>query len=168
MRSCPSSSAFQRLCPPWLLGVSLTIPPHSAQGFQAVCESIRDCVRCQTWGTGNLKGNCSSCQLQIQMVEELKKGNMRSRAGCRHVWCLLCVCAHRAAPQVFPGPGDFTTVSPLPTEEAGEYCSFQDEDDDCTYHYTLDGDPSAHPNTTVRVQKNKGEQGMSSLGSGSE
>uniref|UniRef100_A0A8C3P2G0 Integrin beta n=1 Tax=Cyanoderma ruficeps TaxID=181631 RepID=A0A8C3P2G0_9PASS len=79
----------------------------------AVCESIRDCVRCQTWGTGNLKGNCSSCHLQIQMVEELKK------------------------------------------EEAGEYCSFQDEDDDCTYHYTLEGDPSVLPNTTVRVQKNK-------------
>uniref|UniRef100_A0A8C0UXQ7 Integrin beta n=1 Tax=Cyanistes caeruleus TaxID=156563 RepID=A0A8C0UXQ7_CYACU len=70
----------------------------------AVCDSIRDCVRCQTWGTGNLKGNCSSCQLQIQMVEELKK------------------------------------------EEAGEYCSFQDEDDDY---------PSVLPNTTVRVQKNK-------------
>ncbi|XP_066188089.1 integrin beta-4 isoform X2 [Sylvia atricapilla] len=82
-------------------------------GFQAVCESIRDCVRCQTWGTGNLKGNCSSCRLQIQMVEELKK------------------------------------------EEAGEYCSFQDEDDDCTYHYTLEGDPNALPNTTVHVQKNK-------------
>uniref|UniRef100_A0A8C9MGR1 Integrin beta n=1 Tax=Serinus canaria TaxID=9135 RepID=A0A8C9MGR1_SERCA len=79
----------------------------------AVCESIRDCVRCQTWGSGNLKGNCSSCHLQIQMVEELKK------------------------------------------EEAGEYCSFQDEDDDCTYHYTLEGDPSVLPNTTVRVQKNK-------------
>uniref|UniRef100_A0A803VKY2 Integrin beta n=1 Tax=Ficedula albicollis TaxID=59894 RepID=A0A803VKY2_FICAL len=68
----------------------------------AVCESIRDCVRCQTWGTGNLKGNCSSCQ-----------------------------------------------------EEGGEYCSFQDEDDDCTYHYNLEGDPSVLPNTTVRVQKNK-------------
>uniref|UniRef100_A0A8C5U3E6 Integrin beta n=1 Tax=Malurus cyaneus samueli TaxID=2593467 RepID=A0A8C5U3E6_9PASS len=79
----------------------------------AVCESIRDCVRCQTWGSGSLKGNCSSCHLQIQMVEELKK------------------------------------------EEAGEYCSFQDEDDDCTYHYTLEGDPSVLPNTTVRVQKNK-------------
>lgn len=73
--------------------------------------------------------------------------------------CSVCVCAHRAAPQASPGPGDFTTVSPLPTEEAGEYCSFQDEDDDCTYHYTLEGDPSALPNTTVRVQKNKGEQG---------
>lgn len=89
MRSCLSSSAFQRLCPPPLLGVSLTIPPPSAQGFQAVCESIRDCVRCQTWGSGNLKGNCSSCHLQIQMVEELKKGNVRSRAGHSHVWCVL-------------------------------------------------------------------------------
>lgn len=46
-------------------------------------------------------------------------------------------------------------MSLLPAEEAGEYCSFQDEDDDCTYHYTLEGDPSVLPNTTVRVQKNK-------------
>ncbi|NXX97248.1 ITB4 protein, partial [Centropus bengalensis] len=82
-------------------------------GFQAMCESIRDCVRCQAWGTGSTKGNCSACRLQIQMVEELKK------------------------------------------EEAGEYCSFQDEEDDCTYHYTLEGDPSVLPNTTVRVQKKK-------------
>uniref|UniRef100_A0A8D2NBU8 Integrin beta n=1 Tax=Zonotrichia albicollis TaxID=44394 RepID=A0A8D2NBU8_ZONAL len=86
---------------------------YSLVSPSAVCESIRDCVRCQTWGTGNLKGNCSSCHLQIQMVEELEK------------------------------------------EEAGEHCSFQDEDDDCTYHYTLEGDPSVLPNTTVHVQKNK-------------
>uniref|UniRef100_A0A8C5J4X0 Integrin beta n=1 Tax=Junco hyemalis TaxID=40217 RepID=A0A8C5J4X0_JUNHY len=86
---------------------------YSLVSPSAMCESIRDCVRCQTWGSGNLKGNCSSCHLQIQMVEELKK------------------------------------------EEAGEHCSFQDEDDDCTYHYTLEGDPSVLPNTTVRVQKNK-------------
>uniref|UniRef100_A0A8C0BKR8 Integrin beta n=1 Tax=Buteo japonicus TaxID=224669 RepID=A0A8C0BKR8_9AVES len=79
----------------------------------AVCESIRDCVRCQAWGTGNTKGNCSACHLQIQMVEELKK------------------------------------------EEASEYCSFQDEEDDCTYHYTLEGDPTVLPNTTVHVQKKK-------------
>uniref|UniRef100_A0A672V4F6 Integrin beta n=1 Tax=Strigops habroptila TaxID=2489341 RepID=A0A672V4F6_STRHB len=79
----------------------------------AVCESIRDCVRCQAWGTGNMKGNCSTCHLQLQMVEELKK------------------------------------------EEASEYCSFQDEDDDCTYHYTLEGDPNVLPNTTVHVQKKK-------------
>uniref|UniRef100_A0A663DQC8 Integrin beta n=1 Tax=Aquila chrysaetos chrysaetos TaxID=223781 RepID=A0A663DQC8_AQUCH len=79
----------------------------------AVCESIRDCVRCQAWGTGNTKGNCSTCHLQIQMVEELKK------------------------------------------EEASEYCSFQDEEDDCTYHYTLEGDPTVLPNTTVHVQKKK-------------
>uniref|UniRef100_A0A8V5HI02 Uncharacterized protein n=1 Tax=Melopsittacus undulatus TaxID=13146 RepID=A0A8V5HI02_MELUD len=79
----------------------------------AVCESIRDCVRCQAWGTGNMKGNCSTCHLQLQMVEELKK------------------------------------------EEATEYCSFQDEEDDCTYHYTLEGDPNVLPNTTVHVQKKK-------------
>uniref|UniRef100_A0A8D0KX72 Integrin beta n=1 Tax=Strix occidentalis caurina TaxID=311401 RepID=A0A8D0KX72_STROC len=79
----------------------------------AVCESIRDCVQCQAWGTGNTKGNCSTCHLQIQMVEELKK------------------------------------------EEASEYCSFQDEEDDCTYHYTLEGDPTVLPNTTVHVQKKK-------------
>ncbi|XP_068889106.1 integrin beta-4 isoform X4 [Aphelocoma coerulescens] len=101
------------ICDMASLYTSSTCEISYSLGFQAVCESIRDCVRCQTWGTGSLKGNCSSCQLQIQMVEELKK------------------------------------------EEAGEYCSFQDEDDDCTYHYTLEGDPSVLPNTTVRVQKNK-------------
>ncbi|XP_063264930.1 integrin beta-4 isoform X2 [Prinia subflava] len=101
------------ICDMASLYTSSTCEISYSLGFQAVCESIRDCVRCQTWGTGSLKGNCSSCHLQIQMVEELKK------------------------------------------EEAGEYCSFQDEDDDCTYHYTLEGDPSVLPNTTVRVQKNK-------------
>ncbi|XP_041342586.1 integrin beta-4 [Pyrgilauda ruficollis] len=101
------------ICDMASLYTSSTCEISYSLGFQAVCESIRDCVRCQTWGSGNLKGNCSSCHLQIQMVEELKK------------------------------------------EEAGEYCSFQDEDDDCTYHYTLEGDPSVLPNTTVRVQKNK-------------
>uniref|UniRef100_A0A8B9J0U6 Integrin subunit beta 4 n=1 Tax=Amazona collaria TaxID=241587 RepID=A0A8B9J0U6_9PSIT len=79
----------------------------------SLCLSIRDCVRCQAWGTGNMKGNCSTCHLQLQMVEELKK------------------------------------------EEASEYCSFQDEEDDCTYHYTLEGDPNVVPNTTVHVQKKK-------------
>ncbi|KAJ7427466.1 Integrin beta-4 [Willisornis vidua] len=103
-------------------------------GFQGLCESIRDCVRCQTWGTGSLKGNCSTCHLQIQMVEELKKGLFPK----------------------FPAPGDFATLFSLSSEENGEHCSFQDEDDDCTYHYSLEGDPSVFPNTTVRVQKNKG------------
>uniref|UniRef100_A0A8B9CJH6 Integrin beta n=1 Tax=Anser brachyrhynchus TaxID=132585 RepID=A0A8B9CJH6_9AVES len=79
----------------------------------AICESIRDCVQCQAWGTGNRRGNCSTCHLQVQMVEELKK------------------------------------------EEASEHCSFQDEEDDCTYHYTLKGDPSILPNATVQVQKKK-------------
>ncbi|XP_027751439.1 integrin beta-4 isoform X3 [Empidonax traillii] len=101
------------ICDMASLYTSSTCEISYSLGFQAVCESIRDCVRCQTWGTGSLKGNCSTCHLQIQMVEELKK------------------------------------------EEAGEYCSFQDEDDDCTYHYSLEGDPSVLPNTTVRVQKNK-------------
>ncbi|NXF93805.1 ITB4 protein, partial [Eubucco bourcierii] len=101
------------ICDKSSLYTSSTCEISYSLGFQAMCESIRDCVRCQAWGTGNEKGNCDTCQLQIQMVEELKK------------------------------------------EEAAEYCSFQDEDDDCTYHYTLEGDPSVQPNTTVRVQKKK-------------
>lgn len=51
------------------------------------------------------------------------------------------------------------TISSTSAEEASEYCSFQDEEDDCTYHYTLEGDPNVLPNTTVHVQKKKGEQG---------
>ncbi|NXJ40581.1 ITB4 protein, partial [Ciconia maguari] len=101
------------ICDKASLYTSSTCEISYSLGFQAVCESIRDCVRCQAWGTGNMKGNCSTCHLQIQMVEELKK------------------------------------------EEASEHCSFQDEEDDCTYHYTLEGDPTVLPNTTVHVQKKK-------------
>ncbi|NXW55084.1 ITB4 protein, partial [Eurystomus gularis] len=101
------------ICDKASLYISSTCEISYSLGFQAVCESIRDCVRCQAWGTGSTKGNCSRCHLQIQMVEELKK------------------------------------------EEASEYCSFQDEEDDCTYHYTLEGDPSVLPNTTVHVQKKR-------------
>ncbi|KAF1416039.1 Integrin beta-4, partial [Spheniscus mendiculus] len=101
------------ICDKASLYTSSTCEISYSLGFQAVCESIRDCVRCQAWGTGNMKGNCSTCHLQIEMVEELKK------------------------------------------EEASEYCSFQDEEDDCTYHYTLEGDPTIVPNTTVHVQKKK-------------
>ncbi|NXF69065.1 ITB4 protein, partial [Ciccaba nigrolineata] len=101
------------ICDKASLYTSSTCEISYSLGFQAVCESIRDCVQCQAWGTGNTKGNCSTCHLQIQMVEELKK------------------------------------------EEASEYCSFQDEEDDCTYHYTLEGDPTVLPNTTVHVQKKK-------------
>lgn len=93
--------------------ISSTCEISYSLGFQAICESIRDCVQCQAWGTGNRRGNCSTCHLQVQMVEELKK------------------------------------------EEASEHCSFQDEEDDCTYHYTLKGDPSILPNATVQVQKKK-------------
>ncbi|NXE48682.1 ITB4 protein, partial [Casuarius casuarius] len=101
------------ICDTASLYTSSTCEISYSLGFQAVCESIRDCVQCQAWGTGKMKGNCSTCHLQVQMVEELKK------------------------------------------EEANEHCSFQDEEDDCTYHYTLEGDPSVFPNTTVQVQKKK-------------
>lgn len=38
-----------------------------------------------------------------------------------------------------------------------EYCSFRDEDDDCTYSYTVEGDGAPGPNSTVLVQRRKGE-----------
>ncbi|XP_031454911.1 integrin beta-4 isoform X3 [Phasianus colchicus] len=101
------------ICDKASLYTSSTCEISYSLGFQAVCESIRDCVQCQAWGTGNRKGNCSTCHFHVQMVEELKK------------------------------------------EEANEHCSFQDEEDDCTYHYTLEGDPSVLPNATVQVQKKK-------------
>uniref|UniRef100_A0A8C4YJG7 Integrin beta-4 n=1 Tax=Gopherus evgoodei TaxID=1825980 RepID=A0A8C4YJG7_9SAUR len=40
-------------------------------------------------------------------------------------------------------------------KEVNEYCSFQDEEDDCTYRYTLEGDPSTVHNNTILVQKKK-------------
>ncbi|XP_037349294.1 integrin beta-4 isoform X1 [Talpa occidentalis] len=40
-------------------------------------------------------------------------------------------------------------------EEVVEYCSFRDEDDDCTYSYTVEGDGTPGPNSTVLVHKSK-------------
>uniref|UniRef100_A0A8C8YIQ7 Integrin beta n=1 Tax=Prolemur simus TaxID=1328070 RepID=A0A8C8YIQ7_PROSS len=42
-------------------------------------------------------------------------------------------------------------------EEVVEYCSFRDEDDDCTYSYTVEGDGTPGPNSTVLVHRKKGE-----------
>ncbi|XP_073901215.1 integrin beta-4 isoform X2 [Castor canadensis] len=41
-------------------------------------------------------------------------------------------------------------------EEVVESCSFRDEDDDCTYSYTVEGDGSPGPNSTVLVHRKKG------------
>lgn len=157
LERCPQPGSGCDACPVAGLLMVLCAP---AQGFQAICESIRDCVQCQAWGTGNRKGNCSTCHLQVQMVEELKKG---TRTQTRVV-CLPCACVPWGLLMlgagfpvlVTPQPGD--RVPNLSTEEASEQCSFQDEEDDCTYHYTLMGDPSDLPNATVQVQKKKGEQ----------
>uniref|UniRef100_A0A9L0R0V4 Integrin beta n=1 Tax=Equus caballus TaxID=9796 RepID=A0A9L0R0V4_HORSE len=40
-------------------------------------------------------------------------------------------------------------------EEVVEYCSFRDEDDDCTYSYTVEGDGAPGPNSTVLVHRKK-------------
>ncbi|XP_005407543.1 PREDICTED: integrin beta-4 isoform X4 [Chinchilla lanigera] len=40
-------------------------------------------------------------------------------------------------------------------EEVVEYCSFRDEDDDCTYSYTVEGDGIPGPNSTVLVHRKK-------------
>ncbi|XP_058417617.1 integrin beta-4 isoform X1 [Diceros bicornis minor] len=40
-------------------------------------------------------------------------------------------------------------------EEVVEYCFFRDEDDDCTYSYTVEGDGTPGPNSTVLVHKKK-------------
>lgn len=42
-------------------------------------------------------------------------------------------------------------------EEVVEHCSFRDEEDDCTYSYTVEGDSAPGPNSTVLVQRRKGE-----------
>uniref|UniRef100_A0A6I8P3Y4 Integrin beta n=1 Tax=Ornithorhynchus anatinus TaxID=9258 RepID=A0A6I8P3Y4_ORNAN len=88
---------------------------HSDGMLLGLCEDLRSCVQCKAWGTGQKKGeNCESCSFQVQMVDELKKG-----------------------------------------EEVTEYCSFRDEEDDCTYSYTVDNDGVPGPNDTVLVHKNK-------------
>nr|KAF6415953.1 integrin subunit beta 4 [Molossus molossus] len=40
-------------------------------------------------------------------------------------------------------------------EEVVEYCSFRDEDDDCNYSYTVEGDGTPGPNSTVLVHRKK-------------
>ncbi|KAM5274133.1 integrin beta-4 isoform 2-T2 [Ctenodactylus gundi] len=40
-------------------------------------------------------------------------------------------------------------------EEVVEYCSFRDEDDDCNYSYTVEGDGIPGPNSTVLVHRKK-------------
>nr|XP_036852937.1 integrin beta-4 isoform X1 [Manis javanica] len=40
-------------------------------------------------------------------------------------------------------------------DEVVEYCSFRDEDDDCTYSYTVEGDGAPGPNSTVLVHRKK-------------
>ncbi|XP_065766305.1 integrin beta-4 isoform X1 [Muntiacus reevesi] len=40
-------------------------------------------------------------------------------------------------------------------EEVVEHCSFRDEDDDCNYSYTVEGDGAPGPNSTVLVQRRK-------------
>ncbi|XP_048970505.1 integrin beta-4 isoform X4 [Canis lupus dingo] len=40
-------------------------------------------------------------------------------------------------------------------EEVLEHCSFRDEEDDCTYSYTVEGDGTPGPNSTVLVHKKK-------------
>ncbi|XP_066443240.1 integrin beta-4 isoform X3 [Eleutherodactylus coqui] len=47
-------------------------------------------------------------------------------------------------------------VDELPkVEERTEMCSFRDEEDDCTYHYTVEGLSAMQENYTVLVQKKK-------------
>ncbi|KAM5216439.1 integrin beta-4 isoform 2-T2 [Hipposideros larvatus] len=40
-------------------------------------------------------------------------------------------------------------------EDVVEYCSFRDEDDDCNYSYTVEGDGTPGPNSTVLVHRKK-------------
>ncbi|XP_060058746.1 integrin beta-4 isoform X3 [Erinaceus europaeus] len=40
-------------------------------------------------------------------------------------------------------------------EEVMEYCSFRDEDDDCTYSYNVEGDGTPGPNSTILVHRKK-------------
>ncbi|XP_059588118.1 integrin beta-4 isoform X3 [Alligator mississippiensis] len=52
-------------------------------------------------------------------------------------------------------PSKIQMVDELKDEEVNEHCSFQDEEDDCTYRYTLKADPSMPHNNTILVQKKK-------------
>lgn len=47
-----------------------------------------------------------------------------------------------------------------------EHCSFRDEEDDCNYSYTVEGDGTPGPNSTVLVHRKKGELAPSRRGWG--
>ncbi|KAJ1130126.1 hypothetical protein NDU88_008482 [Pleurodeles waltl] len=40
-------------------------------------------------------------------------------------------------------------------EQVSELCNFRDEEDDCIYHYTVEGNPGSPSNHTIQVQKKK-------------
>uniref|UniRef100_A0A8C8SQ74 Integrin beta n=1 Tax=Pelusios castaneus TaxID=367368 RepID=A0A8C8SQ74_9SAUR len=102
-------------CSQSLRDTDLTCGFSYSLGVLGLCEDVRSCVQCQSWGTGEKKGQkCNNCHFKIQMVDELQKA-----------------------------------------KEVNEYCSFQDEEDDCTYHYMLEGDPRTLHNNTIFVQRRK-------------
>ncbi|XP_062855505.1 integrin beta-4 isoform X2 [Trichomycterus rosablanca] len=87
--------------------------------FQArlgLCESMRSCVQCQAWKTGDMKGEkCNECPFKITMVDELKE-----------------------------------------KEEVIEACEYRDEEDDCTYYYTVNYPPDLTDKVhEVQVRKKK-------------
>lgn len=47
-----------------------------------------------------------------------------------------------------------------------EYCSFRDEDDDCNYSYSVEGNGAPGPNSTVLVHRKKGELAAGQAGAG--
>lgn len=50
----------------------------------------------------------------------------------------------------------------FPADQVLDSCSFRDEDDDCTYHYTVENPKDK--DLEVQVLKKRGEQNVLSLG----
>lgn len=130
----------------------LTCRVRARCGFQAqlgACEATRSCVQCQAWKTGEKKdkNDCDTCPFTVVMVDELKEGKNLPRA--LH-WnkkienrTILMFCFWF----FFPPP---------PADKVLDSCSFRDEDDDCTYHYTVENPKDK--DLEVQVLKKKGER----------
>lgn len=118
-----------------------------------MCEAKRSCVQCQAWNTGERKGRkCDECSFKIVMVEELEEEGKASD----HSFILRHSYTHGF---VYEWMNIYWIDLFVYTDKnVIEACSFRDEDDDCTYHYTVNYPSNiTDKEHRVLVKKKKGE-----------
>lgn len=112
-----------------------------------MCEAKRSCVQCQAWNTGERKGRkCDECPFKIIIEEELQEGMMSD---------LSFILRHSVYGWMNKWRIDLFVYT---DKNVIETCSFRDEDDDCTYHYTVNYPSNiTDKEHRVLVKKKKGE-----------